>query len=263
MAKYTKQIIGWRTISEGGFVNDPDDPGGATNMGITLKTLANWRGVRWQDLAVSEVRNLTMAEANQIYKRNYWDTVSGDDLPAGLDYAVYDHGIMSGPGRAIKDLQRTLGIVVDGVIGSGTLNAIEKSDTESVIIAYCNRRFAFLKKLKTFKKFGKGWTMRVMGRKIGVQEGDIGVIDRAVLLAKNVKDIPVPVAPAPGKAMPEKENPWNKPEVLGLVGSAVAAVFSAVSGSPIIQYALAASVVAACAVAVVYAIKRINAMDPA
>lgn len=263
MAKYTQQIKEWRTESEGGFVNHPKDPGGATNFGITRRTLANWRGVKVKSLPISEVKNLTMAEANQIYKRNYWDTVSGDDLPAGLDYAVYDYSVNSGPGRAVKDLQRTLGVAVDGVIGSGTLSAIKNSDIENLIIAYCNRRYRFLQGLKTFKTFGKGWTRRVMGDELGVQDGDLGVIDRAVMLAKGIKNIPAPVESVPGKATPEKENPWNKPEVLGMIGSALAAVFSAVSSAPIIQYALAASVVAACMVAVIYAVKRINAMDPA
>lgn len=263
MAKYTKQIQEWMRKSEGGYVNHLKDPGGATNFGVTKRTLANWRGVKLKDMDTKEVVQLSIDEAGRILKRNYWDVAHCDDLPVGLDYATYDYSVNSGPGRAIKDLQRTLGITVDGIVGGQTLSAIEARDIPALIEAYCNRRWRYLQALRTFETFGDGWKIRVMGKELGVQDGDIGVIDRAIMLANGEKDIPAPIIETPYKAEPEKENPWNKPEVLGMIGSALAAVFSAVSSAPIIQYALAASVVAACVVAVIYAVKRINAMDPA
>lgn len=263
MAKYTKQIQEWLFASEGGYVNHPKDPGGETNHGITKRTLAAWRGTTVRGLHKSAVLNLTRAEAAQIMKRNYWDVIHGDDLPAGLAYALYDYAVNSGQGRAVKDLQRILKVKVDGSIGSITMAAIAKFDVVDLIKKLCQARFAFVKRLKTFKTFGKGWTLRIMGKQIGSQINDIGVIDRAVMLAENVKDIPAPVVVAQGKAEPEKQSPWTTPDVLAPVGGIVGTIITATSSVPALQYVLAACVAGACLVAMYYAVKRINQMDPA
>lgn len=115
MAEWDADVKRWVLEYEGGFVNHPRDPGGATNMGITRRTLAAWRG---HPVSVQDVRDLTKSEAMAIYKAHYWDAVQGDRLPRGLDYAVYDYAVNSGPGRAARDLQRCLGVTVDGIIGA-------------------------------------------------------------------------------------------------------------------------------------------------
>src|SRR5688572_21931612 len=103
---------------EGGYVDHPKDPGGATNMGITHKTLANWRRISpWWKLDKVEVKNLTRAEASEIYRAKYWDLTQGDKLPAGVDLAVMDFAVNSGPARAAKALQRIVKAKVDGLIG--------------------------------------------------------------------------------------------------------------------------------------------------
>lgn len=146
---------------EGGYVDHPKDPGGATNMGITHKTLARWRNVSpWYNLPKSEVKNLTKAEAAKIYEANYWKAVRGDDLPSGVDCYTMDFGVNSGPNRAIRELQAVLKVTVDGVIGPNTLKALKEADPFEVVAGLHSRRMAFLRGLKTWGTFGKGWSRR-------------------------------------------------------------------------------------------------------
>lgn len=147
---------------EGGYADHPADPGGATNMGITRKTLARWREVApWWNLPKSEVRSLTRAEAARIYRAGYWNLCRADSLPPGIDLAVFDYAVTSGPDRAIRALQTVLGVVVDGLVGPLTIGAAAKADARAVINAICDRRLGFLRGLSTFATFGNGWTSRV------------------------------------------------------------------------------------------------------
>ncbi len=147
---------------EGGYADHPADPGGATNMGITRKTLALWRKVSpWWDLPKTEVQKLTRAEAAQIYRAIYWAPCKGENLPAGIDLAVFDYAVNSGPDRAIRTLQAALGVAVDGQVGPITLGAATKANARVVVDAICDRRLSFLQGLSTFATFGRGWTSRV------------------------------------------------------------------------------------------------------
>lgn len=147
---------------EGGYADHPVDPGGATNMGITHKTLARWRQVSpWWDLPKAEVKSLKGEEAAKIYRALYWDLCRAGDLPAGMDLAVFDYAVNSGPNRAIRTLQGVLGVAVDGLVGPLTIAAAGKANAAFVINAICDRRLGFLKALSTFPVFGRGWTGRV------------------------------------------------------------------------------------------------------
>jgi lysozyme family protein len=128
--------------SEGGYVDHPADPGGATKFGITLKTLSAWRGA---PVSKADVKALTKTEAGAIYRARYWDKIAADDLPAGLDLAVFDLAVNSGVARAKAFLQE---------IGVG--------EAQALINALCDRRLAFLKGLSTWPVFGKGWGRRVV-----------------------------------------------------------------------------------------------------
>jgi len=148
--------------AEGGYVDNPLDAGGATNMGITRQTLARWRGVvPWSALPRAEVRALTRAEAAAIYEAEYWRRVSGPELPAGLDLALFDYAVNSGPARAVKTLQTLLGVAADGLVGPVTLGALRRRDTAGLIGALCDARLGFLGRLASFSTFGRGWTARV------------------------------------------------------------------------------------------------------
>jgi len=142
---------------EGGYVNHPKDPGGATNKGVTQAVYHSYRKVRGRGM--QSVKFITDEELRAIYKFQYWDRVHGDFLPCGLDYAVFDFAVNSGVGRASKSLQAVLGVAQDGQIGARTLAAIIKP--VAVINALCDRRMGFLRNLRTFLTFGKGWTRRV------------------------------------------------------------------------------------------------------
>lgn len=147
---------------EGGYVDHPADPGGATNMGITHKTLARWRKVSpWWDLPKSAVQDLSHGEAGLIYRAFYWNACRAGDLPAGIDLAIFDYAVNSGPDRAIRTLQAALVVAVDGQIGPLTLAAAGRANAAKVINAICDRRLGFLKALSTFPTFGRGWTSRV------------------------------------------------------------------------------------------------------
>lgn len=142
---------------EGGYVDHPKDPGGATNRGVTQAVYNAYRKVRGRGM--QSVRFITDDELRAIYKFQYWDKVHGDFLPTGLDYAVLDFAVNSGVGRASKSLQAVLGVAQDGQIGARTLAAI--TSPLKTINALCDRRIGFLRNLKTFLTFGKGWTRRV------------------------------------------------------------------------------------------------------
>lgn len=147
---------------EGGYADHSADPGGATNMGITHKTLARWRGIEpWWGLDKAEVRTLEKAEAAAIYKALYWERVKAGSLPRGVDLAVFDFAVNSGPDRAVKLLQALVGTTRDGFVGPVTLAAVAKRDSRALIEALCDQRLNFLQRLSAFATFGRGWTSRV------------------------------------------------------------------------------------------------------
>lgn len=150
---------------EGGYVNHPADPGGATNLGITIGTAKRY-GVDMDgdgDTDILDMKKLTATAATKIYRGEYWNKVNGDLLPAGLDYAVFDFAVNSGWSRAAKFLQRILGVTQDGVIGAQTLAAISGKDVKALINELCDDRLSFMRALKTWSTFGKGWSNRVYG----------------------------------------------------------------------------------------------------
>ena len=183
---------------EGGYVDHPADPGGATNLGVTLDTLSAWRGRR---VGKADVRALTRAEATDIYREQYWAPIRGDDLPGGVDYAMFDFAINSGPRRAAEYLQRVVGAEVDGQIGIHTLARVRSCAPHDIVRRLCAARLRFLKRIRDRRTgkplwlhFGKGWQRRV-------DEGQ----DFALQLAAEAKrraDMPVEDTGAPGAAAP-------------------------------------------------------------
>jgi lysozyme family protein len=146
-------------LHEGGYVNDPQDPGGATNRGITQAVYNDWRFDR--RLEMQDVKLLTPAETSAIYKLLYWNPICGDNLPAGVDYCTFDFAVNSGVNRASRYLQRAADVLDDGQIGPVTVAAVGKVPANTLIEEVCDERLAFLQRLPTFAHFGKGWTARV------------------------------------------------------------------------------------------------------
>ncbi|TBG78628.1 N-acetylmuramidase [Rhizobium leguminosarum] len=146
---------------EGGYVNLKADPGGATNFGVTQRVYDDYRSRHGLELV--SVRNISKTEVAQIYRDSYWTLAKCDQLPAGISYVVFDGAVNSGVSQSIKWLQRALGVVaVDGVIGNATIAAVKNyGNMDRLVDAICDRRLAFLKALRTWKTFGKGWASRV------------------------------------------------------------------------------------------------------
>ena len=126
---------------EGGYSNDPRDPGGATNFGITLKDYQLY--INKAGTAI-DVKNMRVEDAKKIYKAKYWDALNCDNLPSGVDYTCFDYGVNSGLGRPRKAL-----IKFKDKTGVDLINAIN------------DERMTFLRSLRIFPTFGKGWTARV------------------------------------------------------------------------------------------------------
>lgn len=150
---------------EGGYCNDVGDSGGPTKWGIIYADLIQWRGLpKNASLAyrIAAVKTVTTDEAKAIYKAKYWDSLRCDDLPSGVDYAVFDYGVNSGINRSAKVLQRIVGSKVDGVIGGMTLAAVARAEPTSVVQAISQERLGFLQGLGNWWRFGRGWKARVV-----------------------------------------------------------------------------------------------------
>ena len=137
-------------LHEGGYANHPNDPGGETNFGISK---GRYPGLN--------IRRLTWDQAKAIYGRDYWAPLSGDDLPAGTRLVALDPGINSGVKRGAEWLQRALGVKADGAIGPKTIAAAQRTRAMVVIRDACANRMGFLRGLKTWGSFGRGWSRRV------------------------------------------------------------------------------------------------------
>src|SRR5437868_10417311 len=140
---------------EGGFVDDPDDPGGATNMGITLATLRTWTDN--PNAGVAQVRAITARTAVAIYGALYWNPIRGDALPCGVDLSVFDFGVNAGPPRSAILLQEALGFEgddVDGCIGPQTLAAARQADSRNLVEELASRQAAYYRALSDFSEFG-------------------------------------------------------------------------------------------------------------
>ncbi len=150
---------------EGGFSDDPHDPGGATMDGITLAEFQAWFG---HDQTVADLQAITPEQLHQIYMESYWVQVRGGDLPAGVDLSLFDMGVNAGPHRSIMILQAALGVTVDGIIGPHTVIAVNAIATEALIPALLKKlakgQGDFYRSLATYRYFGKGWIARANAR---------------------------------------------------------------------------------------------------
>lgn len=151
---------------EGGYVNNPNDNGGPTNKGVTL---ANFRRFIKPKGTIDDLKRLTLEQARDVYKQQYWNAVRADELPRGVDYCVFDFAVNSGPARAKEYLQRALAQMglykgaIDKKIGPATLAAANAADPKVLINTICDMRMNFLKRLADWTHFERGWSNRVLG----------------------------------------------------------------------------------------------------
>lgn len=143
---------------EGGYVNHPQDPGGMTNLGVTKRAWEAWKKA---PVTEQDMRGLTPATVASFYKEMYWDLAKCDDLPAGVDFCVFDGAVNSGVGRSAKWLQQAVGANPDGQIGPKTIAAVAEKDPKVLVEMLIEQRLLFLQSLATWGTFGLGWGRRV------------------------------------------------------------------------------------------------------
>lgn len=186
---------------EGGWSDHPSDPGGKTMYGVTQATLSEWLG---RPATGAEIRSLTKQQALAIYRDRYWKRVGGDQLPPGVDLCVYDFGVNSGPGRAVKSLQAALGAKADGWVGELTIEALRNVNLREIVNTLCDRRLAFLKSIRDkdgnllWATFGKGWGNRVAD----VRRRALAMATGAPQPQPNLRDISVIGPEGTPKAIP-------------------------------------------------------------
>lgn len=192
---------------EGGKSNHPKDAGGRTNRGVTQASYDAYR--RSQSLNTRDVYEITGDEVIDLYWRNYWEPIRGDELPIGLDVAVFDFAVNSGVSRAVRYLQSVLGVSPDGWFGNSTLaavkDAVKNRQVREIAHALIEKRLAFMKQAKNRKTgealwptFGKGWTRRINLLTARVDRD----LENA---AKSPIPLPKPTDPEPAK----KARDWN------------------------------------------------------
>ena len=139
---------------EGGLVDDPHDPGGLTNFGIAL--------AEHPHMTADQIRNMTAAEAIEIYHTEYWVPISGDDLPAGIDFAALDCAVNQGVRGCIQMMQQAGGVTVDGVLGPETLGALRQIDATDLLATFTALRIERYSVQPEWKRFGNDWTHRAV-----------------------------------------------------------------------------------------------------
>ncbi|HTV44899.1 MAG TPA: glycosyl hydrolase 108 family protein [Stellaceae bacterium] len=152
---------------EGGYVDDPADPGGATNMGITLATYRDWSAD--PGLGPTQIRDMTEQTARAIYRSLYWNPLRADALPPGVDLSVFDMGVNAGIWRSARLLQRALGFsgsALDGSIGPETLRAVSRFEARRLIDDLAARQADYYRSLNDYDSFGAGWLNRTEARRL-------------------------------------------------------------------------------------------------
>lgn len=253
---------------EGGYSNKKTDKGGPTKYGITHKTLAAHRGVK--SVSAASVEAMTLAEAADIYELSYWSQSGGDLLPIGLDYETFDFGVNSGPSRGVMELQKVLGVAVDGSVGGETLQAIDTypGGIEKLIRDYADQRMRFLRSLggkQGFSVNGRGWTIRVTGiDPLGKWKSTPGVVGNAIALARKapirVTTVSDPAgAPKASTKSTSIVETLKKPEAWAPAGGLLTAIGGFAAGTGPVQWAIAAAML----IGVSYGVYRLVQRDRA
>lgn len=135
---------------EGGYVNNPADPGGETNFGISKRSYPR-----------EDIKAMTLDRAKLIYRSDYWNRAGCDVVPDAMKFHLFDMAVNSGVTTAIKILQRAVGQTDDGLLGPLTLQALQSSDITRLVMRFNAKRLLLLTEQSAWPAFGKGWVKRV------------------------------------------------------------------------------------------------------
>jgi len=137
--------------NEGGWADDPRDPGGATMEGITMKTFQGFIG---REASKDELRNIPNETRDAIYRQMYWDPIKGDSLDSGIDAVVMDHAVNAGVHRAQN--------LAASIVGSPAydVDAINSYGADKFVADFTEGRANYYRSLKIFAIYGKGWLRR-------------------------------------------------------------------------------------------------------
>ena len=147
---------------EGGYSTDRKDPGNWTGGKVGLGTLKGTKyGIAANTYPSLDIKNLTLAQAKEIYKKDWWDKLGANGLHSAIVFQLWDFAINAGKKRAVMELQQSVGVTVDGAIGPKTIAAVNAHDLNDVLLTLTAERLTFYTSLSTFSTYGKGWVNRV------------------------------------------------------------------------------------------------------
>lgn len=135
---------------EGGYVNDPNDPGGETKFGVSKRSYP-----------MEDIKNLTLDRAKAIYHRDYWGPAGCDAVPNELKFDLFDMAVNSGVTTAVRTLQNAIGATADGVLGPRSLQAINSMPPARIVARFNGWRLAFMANTPQWDKFSRGWARRI------------------------------------------------------------------------------------------------------
>ncbi|BAP35593.1 hypothetical protein AS4_06530 [Acinetobacter guillouiae] len=147
---------------EGKFTNDRQDRGnwttGVIGKGQLNGTKYGISAMTYPDL---DIKSLSLEQAKNIYKRDWWDKINAEQIDSSLVFQVWDFAINAGMGTAKRKLQLAVGVLDDGIIGNLTIQAINKADLNDILLKFNAERLKYYTSLSTWSRYGKGWTLRV------------------------------------------------------------------------------------------------------
>ena len=163
MSQRFDACLAFMLAREGGFTDDPRDPGGATDHGVTLAAYRHWTGN--PDAAIAELRAMTAARYTAFYAACYWQPMLCQDLPAGVDLMAYDHGVNCGVHGSAVLLQQAVGVPADGWIGPATLAGVHRIAVVGLIAMLATMQDHYYRGLPGFPTYGRGWLARLAQRR--------------------------------------------------------------------------------------------------
>lgn len=209
MAEYSesfKRAIEFVLSQEGGWADNPKDPGGATFKGVTLKLFRAWRNN--PNVSKQDLQQASIDEIFALYHQLFWKQVQGDSLPPGVGLMAFDAAVNSGVPNAGLALQRavnTFGVhklAEDGIVGHKTAAAVGNIDLHKLVAEFASRRMVFYGALQTFSMFGFGWARRLM-LAVQIATALVEVGKQVVSAVEAAKAADQPAAPA----LPAAEGP--------------------------------------------------------